>query len=376
MQVIDSMHIGGAEHAVVLLARGLDPSRFEVAVRCTNSFGVLAEQLQAEGVDVALSGASRASLMRYLTPWYLRRAIREWRPDVIHSHGTPGLLHTGPLAAIGLAPPWVHTFHYGNYPLASAREMRLERIFSRRAGQLVAVAGVQRESIIRHHRLAPDSIVTVINGVDANRLAADAGVREARRAEFGFGPDHIVVGCVAVMSRQKGIPYLLRAAREIIVSDPRVRFLIAGGGPLEAALRQEAIDLGLDPRVVVFTGWRQDNVALLAALDVFVMASLWEAMPLALLEAMAARRPIVVTDVGDNRMVVEGGACGKVVPPADAAAIVQAVRELLADPAAAQAMADRAHARFSAHFTSRQMVDQYQAIYQRLAGGRLRQPTD
>jgi glycosyltransferase involved in cell wall biosynthesis len=169
------------------------------------------------------------------------------------------------------------------------------------------------------------------------------------------------------MTRQKGIPYLLQAAREVLAGDPRVRFLIVGGGPLDATLRQEAAGLGLDPAHVGFTGWRQDNLALLSALDVFVMSSLWEAMPLALLEAMAARRPIVVTDVGDNRMVVDDGACGLVVPPAQPEAIVTAVRRILADPAAAAAMAERAHVRFTARFTTRHMLGNYEAIYTRVA---------
>ena len=371
MQVIDSMHIGGAENAVVLLARGLDRARFDVCVRCTNGLGVLAEQLQSESIDVAMAGVGRQSKWRYFTPWFLRKAIRAWRPDVVHSHGTPGLLHTGPLAAIGAAPPWVHTFHYGNYPLANAREMRLERMFARYASQLVAVADVQKQSIVKHHRFSPDALVTVINGVDPNRMVSDPAVRDARRAEFGFTPDHVVVGCIAVMTRQKGIPHLLQAAREVLAGDARVRFLIVGGGPLEASLRQEAAGLGLDPARVVFTGWRQDNLALLSALDVFVMSSLWEAMPLALLEAMAARRPIVVTDVGDNRMVVEDGACGLVVPPAQPEAIVAAVRRILGDPAAAAAMAERAHARFAARFTTRQMVGNYEAIYARVSASRL-----
>jgi len=367
MQVIDSMHIGGAENAVVHLARGLDRRRFEVSLRCTNMLGVLADQLVSEGVDVELAGTDRRSKLRYFTPWFLWRAISRWRPDVVHSHGTPGLLHTGPLAAIGAAPPWVHTFHYGNYPLANAREMAAERLFAREASQLVAVSEVQRHSIIRHHRVPAGAIETVINGVDANRAVTDAAVRAERRREFGFADDAIVVGCVAVLTRQKGITHLLAAARQLIADDPRIHFLIAGGGPLEAALREESHALGLDGRVV-FTGWRQDNLALLSALDVWVMSSLWEAMPLALLEAMAARRPIVVTDVGDNRMVVDGGACGLLVPAADPGAIAAAVRQHLHDPAAARAMAERAHSRFRAHFTTRQMLDRYEAIYSRLAG--------
>ncbi|HEY8549112.1 MAG TPA: glycosyltransferase [Vicinamibacterales bacterium] len=366
MLIIDSLHIGGAENAVALIARGLHRERFDVAVRCTASLGVIAEQLLADGIDVALSGAPTRR-QRYFTPWYLHRAIKDWGADVVHSHGTPSLLHLGPLAALGATPPWVHTFHYGNYPLPNRKEMLGERVFVREASQLVAVAEVQRQSIIRCHRINPNAIVTVVNGVDASRVVGP-DVREARRAEFGFTPAHIVVGCVAVLTRQKGITYLLQAARELVDRDPRIRFLVAGGGPLEAALRQEAIDLGLGDRVV-FTGWRQDNFELLSALDVFVMSSLWEAMPLALLEAMSASRPIVVTDVGDNRMVVGDGEAGIVIPPADPPAIVSAVLQHIGDPDGARAMAERARQRFLQRFTTEQMVRRYEDIYERVASG-------
>ena len=127
------------------------------------------------------------------------------------------------------------------------------------------------------------------------------------------------------------------------------------------------------PIASIFTGWRQDNLELLTALDVFVMPSLWEAMPLALLEAMAARRAIVVTDVGDNRRVVDDGRCGVVVPAGDAAALAAAIDRLLADPLAAAAMAARAQERFGAAFTTARMVHEYEALYaQAVDGGRAR----
>ena len=124
---------------------------------------------------------------------------------------------------------------------------------------------------------------------------------------------------------------------------------------------------------MIFTGWRQDNLELLTALDVFVMPSLWEAMPLALLEAMAARRAIVVTDVGDNRRVVDDGECGVVVPAGDPAALAAAIERLLGDSAGAAAMAARAQARFRSTFTVARMVQEYEALYaQAVDGGRAR----
>jgi glycosyltransferase involved in cell wall biosynthesis len=370
LQVIGSLHIGGAENVVVNLARHLDPERFDVRVRCTRARGVLAERLAAEGVDVECI-APRAHGLRYATPLSLLASVWRSGADVVHTHGTPAMLHTGPLAALRLLPAWVHTFHFGNYAAGLTREMELERRLCRRATHLLAVSETQRRTLLEHYGLAPDRIGTIVNGVAPSPTALDPAHRTAMRASLGLAPDDIVVGTVAVLSEQKGITYLLQAAPRILGRDPRVRLLVVGGGPYEDALRAEAAALGLGSRIV-FTGWRADGAALLPALDVFVMASLWEAMPMVLLETMAAGRPIVVTDVGENRAIVADGSCGRVIAPRDPQGLADAVNSLLSEPADASAMAQRARARFEERFTTARMAADHAELYERLARPRTR----
>lgn len=358
LQTIGSMHIGGAENVVVELARGLDRRRFDVEVCCTKELGVLAELLRTESVPVTLAAAPSHRL-RHATPYFLHRAIRRFKPDIVHTHGTPSLLHVAPLAAIGLSPRWVHTFHYGNYAAVQGRQIELERRFCRFATDLIAVSEAQRQSIIDRYALAPHRIQTITNGL---RFQATAGSTVDRRTELGLAPDDVVVGCLAVLTEQKGVTYMLQAARLLRDRAPRVRFLIVGGGPLEKGLRAEAEALGLGDRIV-FTGWRTDATALLHVFDVWVMASLWEAMPMALLEAMASRRAIVVTDVADNRRIVGDGACGRVVPPKDPQAIADAVAWLIDHPSEARAMGERAAQRFHAHYTTGHMVSAYERLF-------------
>jgi glycosyltransferase involved in cell wall biosynthesis len=146
---------------------------------------------------------------------------------------------------------------------------------------------------------------------------------------------------------------------------PTARFLVIGGGPLEQPLRDKAVSLGLADRVV-FTGSKQDASRLLPVFDVFVMSSLWEAMPMALLEAMAARRQIIVTDVGDNRAIVDNGRCGVVVAPRDARAITNAVLGIVGNPYESALMAERAQQRLDERFTTRHMVEAYEGLYERM----------
>lgn len=359
LQTIGSMHIGGAENVVVELARGLDRERFEVEVCCTQQEGVLAELLKSESIPVRLT-ASPSRRLRHFTSYYLHRLLRTFRPDIVHSHGTPSLLHVAPLAALGLAPRWIHTFHYGNYSAVQGRQFELERRFCRWASDLVAVSEAQRRAIIDRYSLDPARIRTITNGLRYEPGPTDVA---ASRAELGLTPDDVVVGSVAVLSEQKGVTYFLQAAQALAGRYPHVRFLIVGGGPLEAPLRAEARALGVADRVL-FTGWRTDAQRILPVFDVWVMSSLWEAMPMALLEAMAARRCIVVTDVGDNRLIVDGGTCAHIVPPRDAAALANAIGSSLDCPEEARARGERAMRRFQTHYTSAHMVHAYERLFE------------
>jgi glycosyltransferase involved in cell wall biosynthesis len=366
------MHIGGAENVVVELVRGLDKTHFETALCCTKQLGVLAERLKAESAEVMLAAPPSRGL-RYLTPLYLRSAITRFDPDIVHTHGTPSLLHAAPLALFGQLPTWVHTFHYGRYESAGGRQIAAERVLCRLPDQLVAVSESQRRAIAECHRINDRRITTVVNGVSATAGVGSAS-RTNVRQEVGLSDGDLVVGCVAVLSEQKGISYLLRATRQLVDRNPNVKLLVVGGGPLESALRQEAETLGLGPRVL-FTGWRADGVRFFHALDVFVMSSLWEAMPMALLESMAAGNAIVVTRVGDNDQVVENGRCGLVVPPGDPDSIAAAVQRLIDDPAERVAMAARARRRFDDRFTTERMLDSYERMYERLVARQMLSPT-
>lgn len=365
LQVIGGLAYGGAEKVAAGLALGVDPARFEMTIACTRSFGPLAEPLEKAGIPLILTGPQTRA-QRYLGSWHLRNVLRRVRPHVIHSHGLPGLIDVGPMAWLRQTPPWIHTFHYGNYPYADKRYMLAERLLCGRADLLVAVAEAQRAKLIEHHRLAPGHIITLPNGVRDNAFLATPGAGERKRAELGLPPGVPVVGTIAVLTEQKGITHLLRALPGVLAAVPDAKLVVVGGGPLEQSLRAEAAALGLGASVV-FTGWRNDVGELLLAFDVWVMSSLWEAMPLALIEAMAAARPIVATDVGDNALIVGHGEVATLVPPGDPAALADGLVALLRDPEAARRLGAQARDRYTARFTIARMVEGYERLYERHA---------
>ncbi len=362
LQVISALNFGGAENVVVRLALGADASRFEMGVCGTLGLGPNSEPLVKGGIHVVPAGP-HGRIHNYLRPWHLRRVIARFKPDVVHSHGLPALAELGQLSAFRLAPRWIHTYHFGNYPYTEKPfHMDVERLFSAAPDQLVAVSDRQRDDLIRFHGLDPARIMTIPNGVPPNPFVGDAVVRQRKRAELGIPQDAFVIGSVAVLTEQKGMPYLLQAAKAIGARTPRARVVIVGGGPLEQPLREQAAALGLGS-AVSFTGWRSDTAELLCAFDVYVMASLWEAMPVALLEAMAARLPIVVTDVGQNRKIVEDDRSAIVIPPADPSAIASAVLSLVEQPSLAARLAAAAQQRVERQFSTAQMIERYEDVY-------------
>jgi glycosyltransferase involved in cell wall biosynthesis len=367
LQVASGLHYGGAENVIARLVTGLDRRQFDVSVFCTKGMGAIAEQLRADGVRVTV-GPAQTRLQKYLASVGLWREIRRVRPHVVHTHGVEALLATGPLALTRLLPRWMHTFHYGNYPYQSARRMALEGFFSRRCDAPVAVSHAQRTALVRYHRL-PDDMRVIWNGVPANPHLGDSGIRDKLRREFGFTPETLVVGTVAVLSEQKGLPFLVEGARDVCAKHANARFLIVGGGhgDMESRLRRQAAELGLAERIV-FAGWRPDVQELLMAMDVWVMSSLWEAMPLALLEAMSAARAMVVTDVGDNARLFTPGVSGILIPPRDGAALGLAVDALLSDPARRSAFSAAARREYEQKFTVEQMLKSYELALAEVAG--------
>jgi glycosyltransferase involved in cell wall biosynthesis len=333
-----------------------------MTVCCTREAGKIGEQIAASGIPVVALGP-RPGLQRYGIPLSLLRLIRTHRPHALHTHGLVALTGVGPLAFLGVLPYWIHTFHYGNYPYKSDRQMWLERTFSRRASRLVAVADAQRDAIARFHRVPRERLAVVANGVSPNPFLHEPEVRRRKRQELGFLDTDFVVASISVLSEQKGVEYFLHAAATVRQQHPAVRFLVVGGGPREMLLREEADRLGLS-ECVRFTGWRADIQELLLCVDVYVMASLWEAMPLALLEAMAARRAIVVTNVGNNAEIVGMGDGAIVVPPRDSGALADGICKLIGSPDTADALATRAFDRFERHYTAATVLQAYQSLYE------------
>ena len=367
LTVNSTLHIGGAEQVAAALAEHVDRARFESTACYLKQPGLIGEQMLRAGVDlVPVPGITGRT--DYLSFRKLRRLIASRGIDVIHTHDPHGLID-GALCRLTLPRlRHVHTFHFGNYPQRGRRDAFIERALWRVPDALVAVGQHQAASLRAMYGIPAGRLRVLWNGVEdpthGAAVRAPAGVTSA--APAGTTPP--VIASVSTLTAQKGLEHLVDAAGLLRDSGESFRLEIAGNGPLRESLEARARAQGLGD-TVRFLGWvPQASAQLLPAVDIFVQSSLWEAMSVVVLEAMAAGKPLVVTEVGENPHVVRNGYSGLIVPPGNPRALADALRQLLRDAGMRARLGATARASYQQSFTSRHMITGYETLYARLAG--------
>lgn len=350
MIVNGSLYGGGAEHVIATLALHLREMGHQVTIGVVHDGGeVLGELKQAGFAVVTTTRAGHSSASN------LKRAIDELGVQIVHSHDLRSLVDAGICRLRSSRIVHLHTFHFGNYPHLPWKHLMMERLASRLPDALVAVGNVQRASIVAALGLPERRIGTIWNGVDYDAQPDLTGIDTT--------DGRLRIGSVSTFGEQKGIPTLLQAAKILCDRGLRFRLILVGEGPLRASLQATAAELGLGG-CVEFTGWKPDAArALLPTFDVFVQSSYWEAMSVVILEAMAARRPIVATTVGENPAVLASGQSAILVPARDAVELAEALRRVIEDSALRARLADSGYAAYVNGFTGRRMADRYATAY-------------
>ena len=358
--LVAGLGIGGAEVVIKHLVHALDRRRFNVTVCCIKAAGMIGEELIRDGFDVVVLSKAEAKRTDYLTFIKLQRLLREKRIDVVHSHTTDALADAAVCRLLSPRLRLVHTFHFGNYPHADPRNLRIERVSLRMASTLVAVGEVQRQQIRATFGLGESAIRTVWNGVPLEAVEPDGSFR----TRVG-GADRVLIGTIATMIPQKGLPDLLRVAQKLRDIDPRALFVIVGEGGLRREIEDLRNRLGVADSVVL-AGWiRNASKVALPEFDVFFQPSLWEAMSIAVLEAMAAGRAIVATNVGENRHLIEHESEGLLVEPGDVDGMTRALARVVQDADLRRRLGDAAAKKAVKQFTVARMARAYEQIYAR-----------
>jgi glycosyltransferase involved in cell wall biosynthesis len=369
LHLITRLPVGGAERLLVDVVRGLDRARFESIVCCIQEKGAVAAELEASGFALFCLNRMQSKRFDFRAVRDLARLIREQRIDVVHSHLYHANLY-GRLAAWLAGIPAVASVH-NTYTRRKFHRELLNRLLSRGSARVIAVSEDVRRDLIRYDGIAAEKIVTIQNGIDVGRIRT-ALTRHEARVRLGIGGDEIVIGCVARLEEQKGHRFLLEAMALLNAAPagaPRFRLVLAGDGRLRADLERQAAALGISS-CTFFLGTRHDVADILRALDLCVMPSLWEGLSIAMLEAMAAGLPLVISDVSGVAQVIGNDEYGVKVPPGDAAALARAIRALADDPARRAALGAAAQQRVLEKFSVQAMVGKLARVYEEVSSRR------
>lgn len=376
---------GGTRTYIHLLLTHIDRTRFDVELICAErrnpDFAADLAKFARLGIPV-----HRVDMVRPIRPvrdlrsyFELVRCLRRRRFDIVHTHSSKaGFL--GRLAARRAGIPGVaHTPHAFAFQGSSNRLLRrlyqaAERFAARRMNVLVCVSKSELEIALRCGIVKPNQARVVFNGVDFDEAARYRMPDSGLCRKLGLGRERTVLGTVAEFRPQKGLPDLVRAASRVLERRQDVHFLVLGWGSEQSRLQALVSSAGIADRFTIAkpegTIWKY-----YAVMDVFLLTSLWEGLPYTVLEAMAAAKPVVATDVAGTREAVEHETTGLLVPAGDPEAAAEALLRLVDDPALRRRMGEAGRRRVERHFGVRAQVHRVEQVYAALYQ-ETRQPFD
>ncbi len=368
LQVVTLSEWGGAQHIVYLLAKYLR-SEYEITVACAPG-GILVERLRALGICVV----EIPELCRLLHPvkdlgalWKLYRLIKAKRFDIVHTHSTKAGLLGRLAASFAKVPVILFTAH--GWAFSEGRPWlwrwllaQAERLPALLSTKIICVSEYDRQLALRFGVVSHEKLVVIPNGLEPEPFCTPTD----KRVLWGRLGASNVAGIVTMVGRlapPKDFETLIVAWEGL--KAPGWQLWIVGEGPRRSRLEKivHAQDLG---EQIAFLGERHDVPEILKASDIFVLASLWEGMPLTIIEAMLAGLPVIATRVGGVPELVEEGVTGLLVSPEDALALRSALKHLLSSAETRQRMGEAGRRRALEHFTVEQMISRVRALYRNL----------
>ncbi len=369
LQIIAQLDPGGGERQLLRFVQTFDPGRIRCSLITWHVTDPLVQSALAEaGCPVYVLDRHRGRGSGFVLD--LLRTGWRVRPDVVHGWLMAGMYWGMPLAKWFLQRPIVVSVR--STPLGWPEWVRIAHVLLwRRCNWLLINSARNRQALIRRCFVNPRQVEVQYNGIDLARFqpADPAALRSATRSALGLTDEDQVVSIVGRLRPEKNHLLLFGAAEALGQEFPRLRVLVVGEGDEEPRLQEWVRQHRLEQRVQ-FLGRREDVPALLAAADLHVLCSNHEGMPNAVLEAMAAGRPVISTDVGGVPEIVRPGIDGLLIRPGDQVALTSAIGQLLRQPAQAAAMARQAREQIGQSWDIAQVTEHLTQVYERLAGRR------
>lgn len=363
--VVNALNAGGTERLVVEMGCAF-AADYRVQVICLDEPGVWAGELRRRGVPVEV--VWRQPGFDAGMPGRLARLFRRHGTDIVHAHQCTPWFYAALSRVLHPRPRLLLEEHGRFYPEQDAplRVFVNRTVINRLTHRFVAVSADIGQRLVRYEGLDPQAIEVVYNGVTPATLVS-TDERAALRRDLGFSPDDVVAGTVGRFDPIKNLPMLVRSLEDAGAAYPRLKGLLIGDGPEFPSIRA-MIERGPMRERVRLTGYRGDARRIAQCLDLFVLPSFSEGTSMALLEAMAAGVPAIVTRVGGNPEIVVQDETGWVVSSDAGPELTAALGQAVDDPDERRTRAERGRRRFEEKFTMDQMMASYRQRYREMLG--------
>lgn len=365
VQVIETSGPGGAESVVLNIAKNLNRERYDSSV-VLHRPGWFYGQLLQNNIKAEVIHSKRSWDISFIIRFI--NYCRKLKADIIHSHLSGANLYSC-VAGWILRIPVIATYHNELYMPQSREKYVPFKVFVVRnlAAATVVVARYMQKDYIEKGKFSPHKLMTIYNGISFGGEEADRSISELKK-ELGLQLDDILVGNVANIRPPKGHKYLVEAAGMVCRDMRNVKFLLIGEpgkGELRNNIEKHIADLNLKDNVI-FLGFREDIPKLLQMIDIFVLASTSEGLPLSIVEAMAAAKPVVATNVGGLSEIVIQDKTGCLVEPANSAALAEKLSLLIKSEILRKQMGEEGKKIAKKTFSTETMIDAYQNLYENL----------
>jgi glycosyltransferase involved in cell wall biosynthesis len=362
LHVISKLTVGGVENQLLMILKKYDKRKLYPLVCSLSDKGEIGKEIEDSGIEVIpLNKLKHRFDWTIVKEIYHLIKIRDIK--IVRTHQYHANLYGRLAAWLAKVPCIVASIHNVFTIDRKLHRRMINRFLARFTDKVVAVSETIKRDILKYDGLRVDKVTVINNGIDTDRLLNMDG--NVIRTEFNIFPDVPVIGTIGRLTFQKGQKYLIEAVSKIKEKFPRIMLLIVGDGLIKDELQNYAKILGINEHVI-FTGSRRDVPALLAAMDIFVFPSLWEGLPNALIEAMAASKTIIATDIPPIREIFNTEKIGILIPARDSNAIASSIELLLYDKTLAETFGKSAQERAFSHFNINTTVDKYTTLFENI----------
>ncbi len=370
LYVITKLELGGAQKQLLSLITRLDKERFNIFLFTAQDGLLIKEASSITGLTIKKSRYLERPinpLKDFLALIEIYKFIKKNNIDIVHTHSSKaGILgrFVARLAKVKFIIHTVHGWSFNDYQLLFMRSMfiGLERLIAQFTHKLIVVSCYDQQKGLKNRIGDEDKYKLIRYGIEYTEfISGDQKIKE----EFGINSTDLIVGMISCFKPQKSPQDFIKLSFLVNRILPNVKFLLVGDGILRNQVKKLINKFQLQNKVIL-TGWRRDIPRILSAIDVFVLTSLWEGLPISVLEAIAFSKPVVATNTGGIEEIVVEGKNGFLVQPCDIKSLSERLTVLLRNENLRKDMGQNAKGLFDFNFSVENMVKNNQDLYENL----------